>query len=101
MGKVIQFPKTKKAADFYKFLVRWSDGPVFVGDTIEECFRKQKDMFEPECSMSEYLERFRESLENVDDTYYHYKDIAGLVDVLVEKGYLEVYSFDDSPNTCK
>ena len=94
MGKIIQFPKTSRVAEFYRFLVRWSDGAVFAGDTIDECFRKQKDFFEPECSMVEYLERFRNRLEVVDNTFYDYKDIKGLVRVLVEKGYLEVLTFD-------
>ena len=95
MGKIIQFPKTLKSAEFYKFLVRWSDGVMFSGATIEECFRKQKDVFEPECSMDEYLERFRKRLENVNNTFYSFRTIKGLVKVLVENEYLEVLTVND------
>ena len=96
MCKIIQFPKTLRTAEFYKFLVRWSDGAIFSGDTIEECFRKQKDVFEPECSMDEYLERFRQRLENVNNTFYSFRTIAGLVRVLVENGFLEVLTVNDN-----
>ena len=95
MCKIIQFPKNQKVAEFYKFLLRWSDGVMFAGDSVEECFRNQKDVFEPECSMMEYLERFRERLENVTGTYYSYTNIQGLVDVLVENEYLEVLERED------
>ena len=98
MGKILQFPKNRKSAEFYRFMVRWSDGAVFAGDSVEECFRKQKDFFEPEFTMDEYLERFRERLENVTGVYYSYRDISGLVDVLVENGYLEVISVDGNGN---
>ncbi len=101
MCKIIQFPKTKRSADFYKFLVRWSDGAIFMGDSIEECFRRQKDAFEPECSMEEYLERFRERLENVNNTYYSYTDVAGLVEVLVDNDYLEVLEREDLERSSK
>lgn len=98
MGKIIQFPKDKRTAEFYRFLVKWSDGVMFRGDTIEECFRQQKDIFEPEYSMNEYLERFRARLEDVTGEYYAYTDIKGLAKVLVENGYLQVLTVDDKGN---
>lgn len=95
MCVIIQFPKTRRVEQFYsRFLVRWSDGAKFAGDTVEECFRKQKDCFEPEYSMEEYLERFRNRLEVVTGTFYGYKDLAGLIAVLEENGYLEVIRQD-------
>jgi len=96
MGMILQFPKTTKTEEFYRFLVRWSDGMVFAGGTVEECFRKQKDYFEPEFSMDEYLERFRTRLENVTGIYYDYTDVNGLCQVLIENGYLEVVDQDDT-----
>lgn len=90
MSKIIQFPKSVKTKDFYKFLIRWTDGATFQGDTLEECFRKQKDLFEPEITMSEYLDRFRQRLENVTNTYYDYSDVRGLAMVLIENELLEV-----------
>jgi hypothetical protein len=94
MATIIQFPKNLRTESFYRFLVRWSDGMQFIGSSLEECFRKQKDMFEPEYSMDEYLDRFRARLLAVTGIYYHYTDVAGLVDVLVENGYLEVIRKD-------
>lgn len=90
MSKIIQFPKCRRCANFYKFLVRWTDGAVFQGDTLEECFRKQKDVFEPEITMDEYMDRFRQRLENVTNTYYDFRDVNGLVAVLIENEFLEV-----------
>ena len=90
MGELIMFPKTERARQFYKFLVRWDDGVTFSGDTIEECFRKQKDVFEPEISMNEYIDRFITRIENVTNTYYSIHTIAQLADVLTELGYLIV-----------
>ena len=101
MCKIIQFPKNKNTADFYKFLVKWSDGVIFTGNSVEECFRKQKDFFEPEITMEEYLERFRKRLENVTGTYYAYKDIDELVDVLVENGFMIVLTRDDDVREVK
>ena len=101
MSKILQFPKTSKSADFYRFLVKWSDGMVFAGASVEECFRRQKDYFEPEFSMDEYLERFRIRLENVTGIYYDYTDVNGLCDVLIENGYLEVIDQDDDGNVTK
>ena len=102
MSKIIQFPKCQKCTDFYKFLVRWNDGVTFQGDTLEECFRKQKDYFEPEITMGEYLDRFRQRLENVTNTYYDFRDVPGLVSVLLENEFLEVNvvenGLDDKPD---
>ena len=90
MGEIIRFPKNDRVRQFYRFLIRWSDGVEFVGDTVEECFRRQKDLFEPHVSMNEYLDLFRTRLENVNETYYDFVTIGQLVDVLVDLGYLEV-----------
>ena len=97
MSKIIQFPKSKKAADFYRFLVRWTDGATFEGVTLDECFRKQKDVFEPEITMAEYLDRFRQRLENVTNTYYAFTDVNGLVAVLIENEFLEVHVATEEP----
>ena len=90
MGTIIQFPKNKRVAEFYKFLVKWSDGVIFRGNSLEECFRKQKDLFEPEISMNEYMEQFRKRLENVTGVFYNYRTVTGLINVLKENDYLEV-----------
>lgn len=95
MCTIIQFPKTLRAENFYKFIVRWTDGMTFAGRSVEECFRRQKDVFEPEYSMNEYLERFRYRLKVVTGIDYDYTDIAGLVDILVQEGFLEVIQRDD------
>ena len=97
MAIIIQFPKTPRVENFYRFIVRWTDGDQFTGNSLEECFRKQKDRFEPEFSMAEYLERFRKRLEIVTGVYYDYRDVKGLVAVLTENGFLEVIR-KDVPN---
>jgi len=94
MCEIIRFPKTKKAAEFYQFLVRWNDGAEFYGRTLEECFIKQKNVFEPEFTMDEYLNRFKHRLKVVTGTDFNFTSIDNLCHILSDLGYLEILESD-------
>ena len=95
MCELIRFPNTRECTEFYKFLVRWQDGVEFRGNSLEDCFTKQKDLFESEFSLDEYLERFRQRLKVYTGKEYAFTDVQGLCNILCDLGLLEVLEVDD------
>lgn len=90
MAKIIKFPSTEIVREFYRFTMKYSDGVIIKGDSYEELFRKQKDLFEPEISMREYTERLRDRLLVIYGKFYEFKTYDELIEILKEKELIEL-----------
>ena len=94
MGKVIRFPRNRDSTEFYKFILRYEDGAEFKGATLEEAFCNQKDYWEPEISMVEYLERMRDRLLFTTGCLYKFTNISELISTLESLNLIEVGTYE-------